>query len=68
MTMDEQENIYITGQGVTVYNAKGELLGNIPVTASWTANVCFGGNDMKTLFITASECLYSLRMNVRGVR
>lgn len=68
MTMDKKENIYLTGKGVTVFNSKGEQIEQIPVAENWTANVCFGGKDMKTLFITASKSLYGLRMNVKGVR
>ncbi|MDR0748131.1 MAG: SMP-30/gluconolactonase/LRE family protein [Tannerellaceae bacterium] len=68
MTMDEQGNIYLTGRGVTVFNPEGEQIEHIPVEAGWTANVCFGGKDMKTLFITASQYLYTLQMNVKGVR
>ena len=68
MTIDNQGNIYLTGKGVTVFNAKGEQIEHIPVEAGWTANVCFGGKDMKTLFITASQFLFALRMNVEGVR
>lgn len=68
MTIDERGNIYLTGRGVTVFNPEGKQIAHIPVEAGWTANVCFGGKDMKTLFITASECLFSLKMNVRGVR
>jgi gluconolactonase len=68
MTIDRQGNIYLTGRGVFVFNSKGEQIEHIPVEAGWTANVCFGGKDMKTLFITASQYLYSLRMNVKGTR
>lgn len=68
MTIDSEGNIYLTGRGVTVFNSKGEQIEHIPVDASWTANVCFGGKDMKTLFITASQYLYGLRMNVKGVK
>lgn len=68
MTIDNEGNIYLTGQGVTVFNPEGEQIEHIPVEANWTSNVCFGGKDMKTLFITASQYLYSLRMNVKGVR
>lgn len=68
MTIDEEGNIYLTGKGVTVFNPQGEQIEHIPVDEDWTANVCFGGEDMKTLFITASQCLYSLRMRVKGVR
>ncbi|MCC8199473.1 MAG: SMP-30/gluconolactonase/LRE family protein [Tannerellaceae bacterium] len=67
MTMDEQGNVYVTGKGVTVFNPSGEQIAHIPVEANWTANVCFGGEDRQTLFITASEYLYALRMNVKGV-
>ncbi len=62
MTTDEQGNIYLTGKGVTVFNPKGEQIEHIPVEAGWTANVCLGGKDMKTLFITASEYLYCVRI------
>jgi len=68
MTIDNKGNIYITGKGVSVFNKKGEKLGNIPVDARWTANVTFGGKDQQTLFITASEYLYALKMKVKGVR
>jgi len=68
MTIDSEGNIYLTGNGVTVFNKNGEKIEHIAVDAKWTANVCFGGKDMKTLFITASQCLYSLRMNVKGVK
>jgi gluconolactonase len=37
------------------------------VPESWTANVCFGGKDRKTLFITASKSAYGLQMAVHGV-
>ncbi|MDR3269708.1 MAG: SMP-30/gluconolactonase/LRE family protein [Tannerella sp.] len=63
MTVDRNGNVYLTGRGVTVFNPAGEQIVYIPVKARWTANVCFGGKDMKTLFITASECLYSLRID-----
>ena len=68
MTMDSKGNIYLTGRGVTIFNPQGEKIVNIPIEAGWTANVCFGGKDMKTLFITASENLYCLKMNVAGIR
>lgn len=68
MTLDEDGNVYLTGKGVTVFNPQGEEIAHIPIDAGWTANVCFGGKDMQTLFITASQNLFSLRMNVRGVR
>lgn len=67
MTLDNEGNLYITGRGVTVYDRNGKKLGNIPVSANWTGNVCFGGKNRKTLFITASESVYTLQMKVKGV-
>jgi len=51
---------------VTVFNPKGKQIEHIDVPEGWTANVCFGGQDFQTLFITASKGLYSLEMKVRG--
>lgn len=67
MTLDEKGNVYLTGNGVTIYNQEGRKLLNIPVPSKWTANVCFGGKDRKTLFITASESVYTIEMNVKGI-
>ncbi len=67
MTIDNEGNVYLTGDGVTVFNSQGEKIKHIPVEARWTANVCFGGKDQKTLFITASEFLYAIKMRVQGV-
>jgi len=66
MTIDDHGNIYITGQGVTVFDKTGKQIEHIDVAEPWTANVSFGGRDHKTLFITASKCLYSIRLNFKG--
>jgi gluconolactonase len=68
MTLDNEGNLYLTGKGITVYNAAGQKLEHIAVPAEWTGNVCFGGKDRKTLFITASEAVYTLPMRVTGVQ
>ncbi len=67
MTLDQKGNVYLTGDGVTVFNRKGVKIAHIPVTARWTANICFGGSDKSTLFITAMDGLYTLEMNVKGL-
>ncbi len=66
MTIDNRGDIYLTGKGVTVFNKNGKKLGNIPVPEDWTANVCFGGKDMKSLFITASKGFYMIRLRYKG--
>jgi gluconolactonase len=66
MTIDEQGNVYLTGKGVTVFDKSGKQIEHIDVDERWTANVCFGGKDRQTLFITASTGFYGIRMNVKG--
>ena len=66
MRCDERGNLWSSaGDGVYVYSPEGKLLRRIPVPET-PANVCFGGQDGKTLFITARTSLYSIRTNVRG--
>lgn len=67
MTLDNEGNLYLTGPGVNIYNKSGEKIGDIKIPSGWTGNICFGGEDRKTLFITASESVYTLRMRVKGV-
>ena len=66
MTMDSNGNIYLTGKGVTVFDKTGKLMGNIKIPESWTANVCFGGKNRKSLYITASKGLYRIETKIKG--
>jgi gluconolactonase len=66
MTIDAEGNLYLTGKGVSVIDSAGKQIDHIAVPEPWTANVCFGGKDRKTLFITASKSLYSIRLTTRG--
>jgi gluconolactonase len=67
MTIDNEGNVYLTGKGVPVFDSRGNKVEQIDVPEPWTANVCFGGADHQTLFITASKSLYSIRTRVKGV-
>jgi gluconolactonase len=67
MTLDARGDIYLTGKGVTIYNAEGQKIGHIAINEPWTANLCFGGKNKNILFITASTAIYTLKMNVKGV-
>jgi len=67
MTIDNEGDVYLTGKGVSVFAPDGKKIEQIDVAEPWTANVCFGGKDRHTLFITASKCCYSLQMRVKGV-
>lgn len=67
ITLDNRGNLYLCGNGVTVYDPKGDKILHIPIPAKWTANICFGGRDRSTLFITASESVFILPTLVKGV-
>jgi gluconolactonase len=67
MAIDDRGNVYLTGDGVTVFSKSGEKIAHIPVPKKWTANVVFATLDRKTLFITASDAVYTLKMKARGV-
>ena len=67
MTIDDQGNIYLTGDGVTVFDKSGQQIAHFPIPEDWTANVCFGGKERNILFITASKSVYTLKMLVHGV-
>ena len=65
MTLDDEGHLYLTGDGVSVFDAVGRLLERIPVPGErWTANVSFGGPGRHMLFITASTGLYRIRTRV----
>lgn len=68
ITIDESGNLYLTGKGVSIFNLQGEKIAHIDVPEPWTANVCFGGKKFKTLFITAGKSVYTLEMNIRGMK
>ena len=67
MTMDNRGNIYLTGNGVSVYSPEGKPIGHIDIPEKWTANICFGGKDKQILFITASKSIYIIPTLVKGV-
>lgn len=70
MTLDAEGNLYLcaTGptNGVSIFDPAGKLIDHIDVPARWSANVSFGGADRRTLFITAGESLYRIRLRVPG--
>jgi len=67
MTLDRHGNVYLTTRSsVWICGPKGRKLAAIEVPQT-PSNVCFGGPDGRTLYITAGTGLYAIRMEVRGV-
>ncbi|MGC8744428.1 MAG: SMP-30/gluconolactonase/LRE family protein [Verrucomicrobiia bacterium] len=63
---DSLGNIWSSaGDGVHIFSTNGELVGKILVPET-PANLCFGGEDGKTLFITARASLYCIKTLVKS--
>lgn len=65
MCVNERGSIYATGKSVTIWSPDGQPLSTLEVPEQ-PANVCFGGQDGRTLFITARTSLYAVDLNVAG--
>ena len=66
MTLDADGDVYLSGKGVFVFDKTGRRIEHIVVPEPWVGNLCFGGQDKQTLFITASKGLYAIRLRVKG--
>lgn len=66
LRVDVKGNIYTTtGDGVRVWSPEGKRLATIAFPEH-PANCAFGGDDFKTLFVTARTGLYSVELKVAG--
>jgi gluconolactonase len=52
--------------GVYVFSPAGELQQFIAISRDETTNCAFGGDDLKTLFVTAGGSLWSIRVSTPG--
>lgn len=81
MAVDQQGTLYIAAgigrprgphettdvaPGIYRITPGGELLGRIPVSEDVLTNVTFGGDDLKSLYITAGKTLLTARVSVPG--
>jgi gluconolactonase len=67
MTIDDKGNIYLTMGKLWIYSPEGKLIQEIEFPES-PSNVCFGGKNRDILFVTARSSVYTLKMNVKGVK
>ena len=64
--IDAAGNVYSCGPGgIHVFAPDSRCLGVIRVP-EYTANFCWGGDDFRSLFVTASTSLYRIRMKTPG--
>ena len=66
MKLDSEGHLFVTGPGgLWVLTPDGNHLGTIEFP-QLPANLCFGGTDYRTIFVTARTGLYSIKVNVPG--
>ena len=83
MTIDSQGNLYVaaglnalrgtsetldTRAGIHVFSPAGQLLEHIPIPEDTITNAAFGGDDMRTLYVTAGKTVYTFRTDIEGTR
>jgi gluconolactonase len=66
--LDKHGNLYLTTVvGVEIFNSDGQRQSVVKIPEQ-PSNVCFGGTDFKTMYVTARTSLYSVPMNVAGYK
>jgi len=80
LALSEDGRIWVAlaggGQGVAVFSPEGDLLNFIEIPQSLCSSVCFGGDDMKDLYIVSGSAgadsemagaVYKTRVDVAGL-
>ena len=68
MKVDQSGNLYVSGPGgVWILSPQGKHLGMIQPT-ELPANMAWGDEDGRTLYMTARTSVYRIRLNIPGVR
>ena len=64
--VDHEGNLFVTGpRGIWVWDPQGQHLGTIEMPEQ-PANLAWGDNDYRTLYITATTSVYRLSTRTRG--
>jgi len=68
MKVDSMGNVYVTGPGgIWIFDPSGKKLGRIDVPEV-SANIAWGDEDWKTMYITGSTSLYKIRLGIQGIK
>jgi len=68
MKVDQQGNLYVTGSdGIWIVSDSGTHLGTIK-TPEYAANLAWGDENGKALYMTSTTGVYRIRLNIPGIR
>ncbi len=57
-----------TKAGIHVFSPQGARLEFYPIPEDTITNLCFGGPDWKTVYVTAGKTLFTFRVEIAGTR
>lgn len=81
MTVDQKGNLYVAAgisrprgrhestdvpTGIWIIRPDGKLLGRLPIPEDTITNVTFGGEDLRTMYVTAGKTLFQSRTTIPG--
>ena len=69
MTVDVEGRLYVTTRmGLQICDQAGRVNGILNKPGpGWLSNVCFGGPDLDTLYVTCGENVYKRKVRTKGV-
>jgi gluconolactonase len=68
LRLDETGRLWVAAHdGIHVHHPEGDLLGKLRIPQV-VSNLCFGGPRLNHLFVTATSTVYTMRLNVNGLR
>jgi len=66
MKVDREGRVYCAAQGgIHIWSSEGVFLGRLRCP-NQVANFCFGDPDLRTLYLTASDKIYQIRIRAQG--
>jgi sugar lactone lactonase YvrE/enterochelin esterase-like enzyme len=70
LAVDTEGRLYATSRmGLQVFDQAGRVNVILPRPQhAWLANVCFGGKDLDTLYVTCQDKVYKRRTKAKGVQ
>src|SRR4051812_29601493 len=64
---DREGRVYVTSRlGIQVLDQTGRVNAIIPVPTGQASNLCFGGTDFDTIYVTAGDKVYRRKLKVKG--